>query len=133
MLLVRVIISIMILNIISVMAVKTSGCSGILFNDWAASRSQPMQGPKSLQLKSYLLIRRILIIKRLKLYAIHKILNLNTKTCVNHKGNTLKKNNKTPNVYDFKGLKHLTVLSELVMTDFSICRAIVSLLSPTSS
>ena len=49
---VRVIISIMILNIIIVMAVKTSGCSDILYNDWAASRSQSMQGSKSLQLKS---------------------------------------------------------------------------------
>ena len=34
------------------MAVKTSGCPDILYNDWAASRNQSMQRPKSLQLKS---------------------------------------------------------------------------------
>ena len=41
--------------------------------------------------------------------------------------------NKKPNVHYFKSLKRLEILSELVMTDFCICRAIVSLLSPTSS
>ena len=40
---------------------------------------------------------------------------------------------KQPNVHYFKSLKHLAILSELVMTGFCICRAIVSLLSPTSS
>ena len=38
-------------------------CPDILNNDWAASRSQSMQRPKSLQLKSQLLIIKILVIK----------------------------------------------------------------------
>lgn len=37
------------------------------------------------------------------------------------------------NVHYFKSLKRLAILSELVMTDFCICRAIVSFLSPTCS
>ena len=32
-----------------IVAVKTSGCPDILYNDWAASRNQSMQRPKSLQ------------------------------------------------------------------------------------
>ena len=35
-----------------IMAVQNSGCRDILYNDWAASRSQSMQRPKSLQLTS---------------------------------------------------------------------------------
>ena len=58
---VKTIITIII--IIIIMAVKTSGCPDILNNDWAASRSQSMQQPKSLQLKSQLLIIKILVIK----------------------------------------------------------------------
>ena len=44
------------------MAVKTSGSPDVLYNDWAASRSQSMQRPKSLHLKSQLVIRKIQVI-----------------------------------------------------------------------
>ena len=44
------IIIIIIIIITIIMSVKTSGCPDILYNDWAASRSQSMQRPNSLQL-----------------------------------------------------------------------------------
>ena len=50
-------------KVIIIMEVKTSGCPDILYNDWAASRSQSMQRPKSFQLKSQFLIIKILVIK----------------------------------------------------------------------
>ena len=40
-------IIIVIIIVIVIMVVKTSGCPDILYNDWAASRSQSMQRPKS--------------------------------------------------------------------------------------
>ena len=63
-----------------IMAVKTSGCPDILYNDWVTK----------------VLTIKILVPKKkdpdrnwvFKLFAIHKILNLNTKTSVNHRGNT---------------------------------------------
>ena len=62
MIMMMIMIMIMIMIII-IMAVKTSGCPDILNNDRAASRSQSIQRPKSLQLKSQLLIIKILVIK----------------------------------------------------------------------